>query len=445
MRLRETMTLWAALLACVLSAGCGGVADAPPLRDAEGRVVLYHGVNVSNYSKYAPDFLPWHSKEDFARLRDWGFNLVRYLVFWEAIEPERGRYDEAYLAATLERIGWLEELGIDVLVDLHQDLYARPFTGDGFPEWTINDDGHEFTLRQPWNLNYIEPAVRASYRNFWKSDDSRGRYAAMAAVLLERLEGRPNVIGLDIMNEPWPAPLPGFERRVLGPFYEEMRAMRRQRGFTTPLYFEPVIYTSTGWPSALDFTPDPDWVYTPHYYDPLCHEGRPYTFFGKLLMQWGVRGKINEARRFGVPLLYGEIGISPAVEGHEEFLRDLFGLFRRHHIGWTYYSLDKAGHSGFGVLEPDGSPNYGILRHLISVYPQRVAGTNLKTDYGDTHFTLSYDPSGEPGLTVIALPELFAHAKVLVNGQAAAHDPELRRFEHWSRAEDGRQTIRVEW
>ena len=113
------------LMVLFLVHGCSPPSALPHLLDEDGRIVLYHGVNVSNYSKYAPDFLPWHTREDFAQLQDWGFNLARYLVFWEAIEPEDGCFDEAYLAATLERIGWLGELGIDALVDLHQDLYAR--------------------------------------------------------------------------------------------------------------------------------------------------------------------------------------------------------------------------------------------------------------------------------------------------------------------------------
>jgi endoglycosylceramidase len=92
------------------------------LRDRESRIVLYHGVNISNAAKSAPGFLSWHTKDDYASLRQWGFNCVRYLVFWEAVEPREGVYDEAYIDATIERIRWMADLGIDVLLDFHQDL-----------------------------------------------------------------------------------------------------------------------------------------------------------------------------------------------------------------------------------------------------------------------------------------------------------------------------------
>src|ERR1019366_9991020 len=64
-----------------------------PLRDRENRIVFYHGVNISNAAKSAPGFLSWQTKDDYARLRRWGFNCVRYLVFWEAVEPREGVYD----------------------------------------------------------------------------------------------------------------------------------------------------------------------------------------------------------------------------------------------------------------------------------------------------------------------------------------------------------------
>lgn len=437
--------LTAVLLGGFFVQGCSPPPALPPLLDQDGRIVLYHGVNVSNYSKYAPDFHPWQTREDFALLADWGFNLVRYLVFWEAIEPERGHYNEAYLDEVMERIGWFEALGIDVLLDLHQDLYARPFGGDGFPGWTINDGGHAFVWREPWNLNYLSPAVLSAYRHFWQSADLRGSYIAMVSHLLRRVEGRKNVIGLDIMNEPWPAPFCGFERKVLSRFYEDVHAMRRREGYSTRLFFEPVIYTSTGWPSRLRFTPDPDSVYAPHYYDPLCHEGRPYTALGKRLMRKGVHIKMKEASRFGVPLLYGEFGVGPNVKGYDAFLGDFLGLLRQHHIGWTCYSLDKSTHSGFGLYDENGAPRYALLRHYVSVYPQRVAGRNLETRYEKNGFFLAYDPIETDAPTIIAIPNTYSHAHVWVNGVEVPFSPELRRFAHRIRPAEGRQTIEVRW
>ena len=58
------------LLACfaLLDLHCSRNAEIPAMRDKENRIVVYHGLNLCNYSKTAPDRLPWQTKEDFARL-----------------------------------------------------------------------------------------------------------------------------------------------------------------------------------------------------------------------------------------------------------------------------------------------------------------------------------------------------------------------------------------
>ena len=86
----------------------------------------------------------------------WGFNLVRFLVFWDAVEPVPGQYDGAYLDRVEQRLDWFHEAGILVLLDMHQDVYARRFCCDGAPEWAIRDDGLPFELQ---GLQPV-PAVR---------------------------------------------------------------------------------------------------------------------------------------------------------------------------------------------------------------------------------------------------------------------------------------------
>ena len=434
------------LIASAASAlGCEPAERPEYIRDADGRIVIYHGVNVSNYSKRSADRLPWHTRDDFARLNDWGFNLVRYQVFWEAVEPQRGRYDDAYLAAAIERINWLAELGVDVLVDLHQDLYAQRFTGNGFPDWTVNDEGFVFTPRQPWNLNYAEPAVLASYENFWSSDDLRSRYVAMVERLLGKIDDLPNVVGLDVMNEPWPSPLVGFEQTTLSPFYAAIQDMYVRRGFKTRLGFEPVIYTSTGVPSRLRFKPKPGSIYCAHYYDPLCHEGRPYTDATRLTMRLGVETRVAEALDFGTPLLYDEFGVSPAVEGYREYLDDLTDVMDDYHLGWAYWSYDRSGDSSFGLLDENGGPIEGLLAPLVSVYPQRIAGRNPEWRLTAREFELSYDPIATAAPTEIFIPAALKNVTVTINGTPAPFETNRSRFLYQHRDRTERQTIRIAW
>ncbi|HVP09574.1 MAG TPA: cellulase family glycosylhydrolase [Phycisphaerae bacterium] len=431
-----------ALIACGCDSGAG---NRPPyMIDSDNRIVIHHGVNVANTAKHSEGHLPWQTQQDFAQLPEWGFNLVRYLVFWEAIEPTQGQYDDAYIANTIERIGWLKDLGVDVLLDVHQDLYGPRFTGNGFPDWTVNDDGLAFTERQPWNLNYLEPAVIAAFKNFWRSDDMKAQYVAMLEHLLAQVDAQPNVVGLDIMNEPFPGQDPDFEAVALTRLYEDVQAMRRRNGFKTRLFFEPVIFTSAGLPSQLRFQPDPDCVYSPHYYDVFCHEGGDYADLNAWWMRQAVDGKVAEARAYGTPACYGEFGISTQVMGWQRYLDDFIGLMNTYHLSWIYYSFDKINQEGFGIVDENGAANER-LAHLVEVYPQRIAGRNPEIQYGPRSFQLQYDPIDTAAPTVVFVPGSLGGVRATANGSTVAPDAASHCILHYNAGATERQIMRVEW
>jgi endoglycosylceramidase len=393
------------------------------LLDTTGRIKVYHGVNVSNYSKTAPDYLPWQTKEDFARLNAWGFNLVRYLVFWQAIEPIEGHYNLIYIESTIERLKWLQELNIDVIIDVHQDIYTTKFTGDGFPGWTVHDNGLPFKQQSPWNMNYFEPAVLSSYNYFWKNDDLKTKYVGMLKYLLTNVDNLSNVIGIDVMNEPFFGTIPHFEKTILTDFYSKIQDMIQENDFKTEIIFEPEMYTSAGIPSDLKFTPrrntlqvinNSTSVYAPHYYDAFIHEGASYKPFNRFLMKRAMAIKQAEAQKYNVPLLIGEFGISPSVKGHVQYLQDFVQLANENLIGWTYYAFDKKNEEDFGLINDDGTPS-DLLGAIQCVYPQKIAGINPRITLDEKRFILDYetDPSIK-GPTEIFIPSLN-NLKVIVN------------------------------
>jgi endoglycosylceramidase len=386
------------------------------ITDKTNRIVIYHGVNVSNFSKSAPDFLPWQTKEDFARLKTWGFNLVRYLVFWEAIEPVKGTYDEVYIKQTRDRLKWLQELGIDVIIDVHQDIYAKKFTGNGFPSWTIHDEGLKFTPRTPWNMNYFEPAVIASYNYFWKSMELKTAYINMLKFLMVQFDPMDNVIGFDVMNEPFLGTIPSFEKKTLTEFYTNIQAMMLAGNFKSEMCFEPMMYTSAGLPTDLRFVPLRDNLYFPHYYDAFCHEGKSYTSLNKAIMTRAMAIKQREAQNFNSPLLIGEFGISSAVGGYTQYLKDFVSAANEWLFGFTYYTFDKKSMDDYGIINDDGTPT-GQLNAIVSVYPQKIAGRNPIVKSTGNSFILEYetDPS-ITGSTEIFIPESFQKVVIQING-----------------------------
>lgn len=182
------------------------------LLDQAGRQVFLWGMNVGEKSS-ARRHESWHEAEDFRNLRRWGMNAVRLLLFWSAIEPEPGRYDETYLASVDASIARARDAGLYVILDMHQDLWSAAVRGgNGAPAWATLDDGlPHFTLGSVWSTAYyVSPQIHRAFDNFWKNapgPDGVGiqeRFALAWRHVAERYADTPAVIGFDLMNEPFP-------------------------------------------------------------------------------------------------------------------------------------------------------------------------------------------------------------------------------------------------
>ena len=78
----------------------------------------------------------------FKRLSNYGFNLVRLTVTWEAVMHDGpGIIDRVYLQYLSELVDVACANGIYVLIDPHQDVWSRMTGGDGAPEWTLDRVG----------------------------------------------------------------------------------------------------------------------------------------------------------------------------------------------------------------------------------------------------------------------------------------------------------------
>lgn len=63
----------------------------------------------------------------FSRLRAWGYNTIRYLFTWEAIEHSGpGRYDEEWIQHTINVLRLAKKYEFYIFMDPHQDVVRAP-------------------------------------------------------------------------------------------------------------------------------------------------------------------------------------------------------------------------------------------------------------------------------------------------------------------------------
>jgi hypothetical protein len=83
--------------------------------------------------------------EHFSRLKHWGFNCLRFLITWEAIEHTGPKqYDKEFLEYIEEILKIAGEKELYVFIDPHQDCWSRMSGGDGAPGWTFEKVGIDF-------------------------------------------------------------------------------------------------------------------------------------------------------------------------------------------------------------------------------------------------------------------------------------------------------------
>jgi hypothetical protein len=228
-------------------------------RDEQNRILLLRGVNLGGSSKVPvrPDGATYkadgffddrtvsfvgrpfpleEADEHFSRLQAWGVNFLRFLVTWEAVEHAGpGIYDEEYLDYLYQIVTKAGEHGLNLFIDPHMDVWSRFSGGDGAPGWTfdvlgmdiraIHETGAAFVHqihgdpfpRMIWITNNHKYAAATLYTLFFAGNDFapackvvgipvqeylQEHYINSMRQVVRKLNGLPNVIGYDTLNEP---------------------------------------------------------------------------------------------------------------------------------------------------------------------------------------------------------------------------------------------------
>lgn len=176
--------------------------------DEKGNQIIFNGINLVNKNS-SENYLPRLSPEMIRFFKSRGINLIRFGIFWNAIEPQPFAYNDEYIQKVRELVVELGNEGIYVFLDMHQDLYGAPF-GEGAPEWASMGRDEPHTTGEIWSDAYIlSKAVQKSFDAFWENDKTVSgiglldHYAMAWAKVASAFQDVETMIGYDIMNEPF--------------------------------------------------------------------------------------------------------------------------------------------------------------------------------------------------------------------------------------------------
>jgi endoglycosylceramidase len=389
------------------------------LRDPQGRAATLRGAQIAGDQKSSP-YIDGKTIADYQRLRDaWGFNSMRFLMVWAAIEPQEGVYDDAYLDQLAERAEWAQELGLSVIVDMHQDIYGEGFGFDGAPKWACAASYYAaFQPASLWSLDAVDPNVEACTDQLYDDPTTLAHFTEAWRRVAQRLAGIPSVIGFDALNEPeWGThTIDGFEAQVLEPFYEGIVKVVRAEAPQWIAFLEPSASRNLGFPTGLVPFPFGNVVYSPHSYDGTAESTGLFPVADVPDVLAKVKALQGEAQSLGAALWVGEYG------GHWDDPN--IGAY----LGAEYTGIGAVGAGsdlwddstggGYSPVAADGSENTALADAVALPYPSRTAGdpVSYAFDAASATFTFVYTPDPK----VSAPTEIVVPARVYPSGYSVA-------------------------
>jgi endoglycosylceramidase len=405
------------------------------LTDAQGRVVVMHGLNMMDKS---PPYLPasqGFDETDVKFLAEYGFDALRLGIDYAALEPQPGQISGAYLGGVRSMVELLGRYGIRVLLSSDNNCYSTQFGGQGMPQWMVETDGLPPTTGKTgfpncYTLN--DPAMDRAWDNFYANapaSDGKGlqtHYDAGWAALAAALKDEPNVLGYDTLNEPWagteglscanPAGCPSFESGPLTVYAARIASAIHAVDPKAIVFGEPELFFDFGAETALGpFGSSGPTAFSFHLYclpeseyalntesEPEC----PTTDHATLGYA------ISEGHAISSPPFLSEFGATDHLTVLERDT-DEADSYKLGWTEWTFYGADPC------CARPDEGLVYNIskppdaanvkqakLAVLVRPYPQRIAGTPVGWgfDRSTKVFTLQYSTAPARGTAPPAAP-----------------------------------------
>lgn len=345
---------------------------------------LNTGVNLggwlSQYKKFDEHhFNTFITKDDISQIADWGFDHVRLPVDYPVLEDDAnpGVYRESGFAYLDHCLDWCQANGLRLIFDIHK-APGYSFTN------TLEAD------RTGVNTLFSDPAVQRRFIDLWAALTRRYAHQAEDTLAFELL----NEVVLP-ESSPW--------NQLAQQISDQIRTVDAQR----LLIVGGNNYNAVGELANIHLNPDPDRLYTFHFYEPMVvtHQKAPWVIemarfnqatdypgtasgldqflqaqypehlpryqnsLGRPLDRQFLADMLKPAFQFiqqtGQSLYCGEFGVidRAPMQTRINWARDLIAIFKAHQIGYAYWSYKEM---DFGLVDARGELINAELLRVIS-------------------------------------------------------------------------------
>ncbi len=333
--------------------------------DVTGRTVRFDGVGVRDFvtvGASASDCVKAPPKSEATNIADWGFNSVRIPLAWANLEPNapttgpdgtlQHAWDATYLGYLDGFVQQVTSRGLAVMFTIHTKFPSNTDKGlcnlTSMPSW-LYPGGMGDTSQA--KCDFLAGVSRPG-----APEDIWDGLQAVWSMLAGRYASNPQVVGADLVNEPYPGGPCGPGDTKLADLYQKLGAAIRQANPDIALIFEdaPPRLVLAG---HYELTKPPafaDVIYSYHLYQ----------------QNWDPVGKsvddafLARARAWKVPLLVGEFNAfgdaAPAGAVDKNWQADseaALAYWKQNGISWMAWAYSGGNH----LINKNGSPRADLI------------------------------------------------------------------------------------
>ncbi|HEX2234047.1 MAG TPA: cellulase family glycosylhydrolase [Thermoleophilaceae bacterium] len=341
--------------------------DSGAIVDDNGNEVLLRGFNL----------LPVYGAEGgtpaadhYVRIRDKGFNVVRFPVYWSDMEPSKGEFNEVALETLDEAIANARKAGLYVVLDP-----VHLFDGTRFvPAWAHPD----LDETERWDAEKTSAALRETVQ------ENAVPYLRMMAA---RYRDNRAVAAYDLVNEPPSVPVD--QNAILRMYDSLIRSVREVDGGKIVM-IEPSFGNSSMVGADLGLLSDKrNLVFSMHdYYAGGAGDG--YTPSGEADFRYddatgiaaGGGNTTYESDSFAeleahlrvnltlmeaedIPVWIGEFGVNPDGPSADRWIEDKVALFKQYGLGYAWWLYGVRGEGGSNNEFPTLEDNNRDFRPFV--------------------------------------------------------------------------------